>query len=177
MEEKTVASRTIYKGKVLDLKVDTVTLPNGKTTEREVVVHRGAVAVVAVNETGEIVLIKQFRYPTGKILWEIPAGKINAEEVPQDCAVRELAEETGFGAREWQHMATFYTTPGFSDELMYVYLARDLYTDKREMDDDEFIEIHPVPLENATEMIKSGEIADAKSIAGILLASLRIEAT
>ncbi len=173
MIEKTVSSKTIYKGKVLDLKVDTVRLPNGKTADREVVVHRGAVAVVAVTDNDEIILIKQFRYPTGKVLWEVPAGKIDAGEIPEDCAVRELAEETGFGARQWEHLSTFYTTPGFSDEIMYVYLARDLYIDERKMDDDEFIDMYRVPVKNAVEMVISGEISDAKSIAGILLAAAR----
>ncbi|WP_418792459.1 NUDIX domain-containing protein [Phosphitispora sp. TUW77] len=173
MNEKTVDSKTIYEGKILNLRVDTVTLPNGKPAKREVVVHQGAVAVAAVNENDEIILIKQFRYPAGKILWELPAGKIDSGEIPQECAIRELAEETGMGAREWQHMATFYTTPGFSDEIMHVYFARNLYPDRREMDEDEFLEIHLVPFENAIEMIKSGEIEDSKSIAGILLVSLK----
>ena len=174
MKEKTIASKTIYDGKILSLKVDTVLLPNGKETTREVVVHPGAVTIAAVTDNQEVIMIKQFRYPAGKILWELPAGKIDAGEDPKDCALRELAEETGFGARETKHISTFYTTPGFSDEIMHVFWAGNLYPDKKIPDDDEFIDIHKIPLKKAVEMVVSGEITDGKSIAGILLAKAHL---
>lgn len=171
MDETTVDSKLVFEGRVVNLKVDTVNLPNGKQAAREVVVHPGAVAVVAVTDADELVLIKQFRYPVGQVIWEIPAGKLEKGENPLSCAQRELAEETGHGADQWKHLSTFFTTPGFSDEIMYVYLATGLHTDKQIADDDEFIELHYVPFAEAVRMIADGEIKDAKSIAGILLAN------
>lgn len=170
MDETTVDSKLVFEGKVLNLKVDTVNLPNGKQAVREVVVHPGAVAVVAVTDADELVLIKQFRYPVGQVIWEIPAGKLEKGEDPLSCAQRELAEETGHGAEQWKHLSTFFTTPGFSDEIMYIYLASGLHTDKQTADDDEFIELHYIPFAEALRMISDGEIKDAKTIAGILLA-------
>ena len=170
MEEKNVESKLVFEGRVFSVKVDAVNLPNGKQASREVVVHPGAVAVVAVNENDELLLIKQFRYPVGEVIWEIPAGKLEKGESPIICAKRELAEETGHGAEQWKHLSTFFTTPGFSDEIMYIYLASDLITDKKTADDDEFIELHYVPFAEALRMIANGEIKDAKTIAGILLA-------
>ena len=170
MDETTVDSKLVFEGKILNLKVDTVNLPNGRQAVREVVVHPGAVAVVAVTDADELVLIKQFRYPVGQVIWEIPAGKLEKGEDPLSCAQRELAEETGHGAEQWKHLSTFFTTPGFSDEIMYVYLASGLHTDKQTADDDEFIEPHYISFAEALRMISDGEIKDAKSIAGILLA-------
>ena len=174
MREKRIESRSVYKGKILDLKVDTVVLPDGARTEREVVAHPGAVAVVSVTDDNEIVLIRQFRYPVDEVLWEIPAGKLEPEEDPLECAKRELSEETGFGAEEWQNMSVFYTTPGFSDEIMYLYSARGLYKDIREADSDEFIEVHKIPMDDVLEQIKSGVIKDAKTIIGVLLTKNRL---
>lgn len=170
MDETRIDSKVVFEGRMLTMKVDTVKLPNGKQAAREVVVHPGAVAVTAVNDKDEILLIKQFRYPVGRVLWEIPAGKLEKGEDPLICAKRELAEETGYGADGWQHLSTFFTTPGFTDEIMYVYLATGLYEDKKAADDDEFIELHYVPFSQALKMIFAGEIKDAKTIAGILLA-------
>lgn len=171
MLETKIQSKNVYQGKVLNVRIDTVILPDGNHSKREVVVHPGAVAIVAVNEKEEIILIKQFRHPVGQILWEIPAGKLEKGEDPDSCARRELAEETGFGATKWQKLSTFYTTPGFCDEIMYVYLATELYIDQQSTDDDEFIEVHRIPFAEALQKIKSGDIRDAKSIAGILLAA------
>jgi len=173
VQEKQVESQWIYRGKILDLKLDTVVLPDGKQTAREVVVHPGAAAVAALNDSGEVLLIRQFRYPAGEVLWELPAGKLERDEDPLECARRELAEETGYGAREWEHVSTFYTTPGFSDEIMYMYLARGLYQEKKSPDNDEFIEVHEMPLAKALELIRTGEIKDAKTIVGIFLAGQR----
>lgn len=170
MEERTIERKIVFEGRVLKLKVDTVELPNGQQTTREVVVHPGAVAVVALTEADEVLLIKQYRYPVGKVIWEIPAGKLEREENPLTCAQRELAEETGHGAAQWTHLSTFFTTPGFSDEIMHLFLARELFTDKKTADDDEFIELYTIPLAEALRMIAAGEIEDLKTIAGILLA-------
>lgn len=172
MQEDKIDGQVVYKGKIVDLKVDRVLLPNGKEAKREVVVHKGAVAIAAVTPDQEIILIRQFRYPAGEILWEIPAGKLEIGEDPEDCAKRELAEETGYGARVWKKLSTFYTSPGFSDEIMHLYLATDLYPKKLNADDDEFIEIYKIPYARAAEMIIGQEIRDCKTISGILMAGL-----
>lgn len=170
MIEKTIDSKVIYNGKFINLKVDTVKLPNGKESGREVVYHPGAAVVIAVTEKKEILLIRQFRYPVSEVLWELPAGKLEKNEDPLECAKRELAEETGFGAKEWQYLSRFYTAPGFSNELLHLFLASDLYTDKREADSEEFIELHKISYPKALSLISSGEINDAKTIIGIMLA-------
>ncbi len=174
MEEKKAAGEWLYRGKILDLKLDLVVLPNGRQTEREVVVHPGAVAVVAVNNKKRILLLKQFRYAVGQVLWELPAGKLEQGEDPLACAKRELAEETGYGAGKWEHLSTFYTSPGFCSEIMFLYLASDLSKDGRQADEDEFIEVRQIPLGQALKWIQGGKIKDAKTIAGILLAEHKL---
>jgi len=168
--EKTVSSKTIYKGNILNLRVDQVELPNGRQTSREVVEHRGAVAVVPLSDQGEVLLVRQYRHPAGEVLLEVPAGKLEAGEDPGLCAARELREETGYQAGEIRLLFSFYTTPGFSSEKMHLYLARGLQYRGQQPDEDEFIRLQPVPLETALEMVDRGEIADAKSIVGILAA-------
>jgi ADP-ribose pyrophosphatase len=170
VKETTIKSKLVFEGKMLKIKKDTVILPNGKQAAREVVVHPGAVAVVAVTDSGRLLLIKQYRYPVAEVIWEIPAGKLEKGEDPLICAKRELAEETGYGAERWTHLSTFFTTPGFSDEIMHVYLASGLEINEQTADDDEFIdEPYFVSFAEALGMITSGEIKDAKTIAGILL--------
>lgn len=175
LSEKSLSSEMIYKGKILNLRVDQVELPNGHRTAREVVEHNGAVAVVPVNDGNEIIMVRQFRYPAGQVLLEVPAGKLEKDESPELCAVRELREETGFEAGEMKMLLSFYTTPGFSNEKMYLYLARGLVYRGDRPDEDEFIHRQPVPLERALEMVDRGEIRDAKSIIGILAAKRELD--
>jgi ADP-ribose pyrophosphatase len=171
LEEKQIDSSLLYKGIIVDVKVDQVMLPNGKQTAREVVLHPGAVAILALNNAKEITLIKQFRYPVSSIIWELPAGKLEVGEDPLECAKRELAEETGLGARKWKKLSRFFTGPGFTNEVIHLFLAEDLCKEIKIADDDEFIEVHSIPFETAEKMIFSGEINDAKTIAGILMLS------
>jgi ADP-ribose pyrophosphatase len=166
--EKRISSETVYKGKILNLRVDSVELPNGKMVAREVVEHAGAVAVVALNDAGRLLLVRQYRHPVGRVLLEIPAGKMEKGEDPGLCAARELTEETGFRAGAIKRVVSFFSTPGFSDEILHVYLAGELSYAGENPDEDEFIQVEEVPLERALEMIVSGEICDAKSIIGIL---------
>jgi ADP-ribose pyrophosphatase len=173
--EKTLSSEMIYKGRILNLRVDQVELPNGHRTAREVVEHGGAVAVVPVNDSNEIIMVRQFRYPAGQALLEVPAGKLEKGESPEICAARELREETGFEAGEIRLLFSFYTTPGFSNEMMYLYLARGLVYRGDRPDADELIHRQPVPLERALEMVDRGEICDAKSIIGILAAKRELD--
>jgi len=168
MQEKTVETREVYRGKILNLHLDRVTLPNGKEAQREVVKHPGAVAVVARDENGHIVLVKQYRYPVQEIIWEIPAGKLEQGEDPLLCAKRELAEETGLAAENWRHLSTFYTTPGFSDEIMYLYLAEGLKEQSQDPDDDEFIEIKKFTGQEVRAMVTGNIIKDAKTLVGLL---------
>lgn len=166
--EKTINSEIIYRGKILNLKVDNVELPGGRQARREVVEHAGAVAVVAVDEEENVFLVKQYRYPVQEELLEIPAGMIEPGENPLQCAQRELEEETGIKALSWQFLFGFYSTPGFCDERLHIYLARDLQFVRQRLEADESIQVFKLPLGKAPEMIERGEIRDAKSIAGLL---------
>lgn len=169
--EKKLASRIIYSGKIINLRLDDVELPDGKLARREVVEYSGAVAVTALTSGGELVLVRQYRYPIGKESLEIPAGKIESGEDPLSCARRELREETGAEAAEWEFLCRFYSTPGFCTEEMHLYLARNLEFKGQQTDEDEFIQVEKVPLEQCLEMIASGVICDAKSIIGVLTVS------
>ncbi|MBE3588298.1 MAG: NUDIX hydrolase [Thermoanaerobacteraceae bacterium] len=168
--EKKVDSQMVYRGKILNLRVDTVIFPDGRTGTREVVEYAGAVAVVALNEAGEVFLVRQYRYAVGEELLEIPAGKMEHHEDPFMCAQRELAEETGLFAADWQMLCGFYSTPGFTTEKMHLFLARNLRQGKSHTDADEFIQVVKVPLGEAMNMLWRGEIRDAKSTAGLLAA-------
>lgn len=168
-DEKTMKSERVYEGKVINLRVDTVELPDRKYSKREIVEHSGAVAIIAVNSEGNIILIKQFRKPVEEVLIEIPAGRIEANEDPQHTALRELEEETGFKANKITKLVEYYSSPGFSNEVLHIYLAEELETGIAKPDEDEYIEIFPTDLEAAIEKIKSGEIKDSKAIVGILM--------
>lgn len=167
-KELMISSKKIYRGRIINLRVDEVSLPDGKTTNREVVEHAGAVAVVPVNEKGELLLVRQYRYAVGKTLLEIPAGKLNPGEDYASCAGRELTEETGYKAGNLKYLISFYTTPGFTNEQIHLFLATDLTLIKQNLDEDEFIDVETVSLKQALGMVLSGEIYDAKSVAGIL---------
>ncbi|MGO0121923.1 NUDIX domain-containing protein [Desulfothermobacter acidiphilus] len=169
--ERCLSSRTVFQGRLLKVRVDTVLLPDGRTSTREVVEYSGAVAIVPLTEAGEVVMVRQYRYPVGRELLEIPAGKIEKGEAPELCARRELEEETGWGAHSWRLMATFYSTPGFTSERMHLFLARQLYPAQRAPDRDEFLQAEQLPLDRALALIEQGEICDAKSICGLLWVS------
>ncbi len=170
VEEKTISSDRIYTGKTISLKVDTVEIDNKGYQKREIVEHSGAVAIVPINELNEIILIKQFRKPIEKVIWEIPAGKLEIHETPKDCALRELKEETGYSADNIKLIHKFYSTPGFSNQKVYMYLATGLTEGECKFDIDESIEIFRVSMDKAYEMVLNNEIEDSKTIIGILLA-------
>jgi ADP-ribose pyrophosphatase len=169
--EKTLQSKRVFEGRVVNLRVDTVELPNGKTTTREVVEHKGAVAIVPMLDNDKMILVRQFRQATGRVLLEIPAGGLEIGESPVQCAQRELVEEIGYYPEKLTEMFYSYLAPGYSSEKLHTFLASDLRKTETNMEADEFLEIVTVQLEEAVEMIRSGEVADAKSICGILLAS------
>ncbi|HAG12095.1 MAG TPA: ADP-ribose pyrophosphatase [Desulfotomaculum sp.] len=166
--EKVLSSDLVYKGKIINLKVDRVELSEGRSAVREVVEHDGAVAVVAVDSAENVLLVRQYRYPAGKELLEIPAGMVEQDEDPLSGAKRELAEETGARASSWQYLFGFYSSPGFCDEYLRVYLARELEFASQDLDEDESIELVKIPLGRVPEEIERGAIQDAKSIAGLL---------
>ncbi len=167
-EEKTLSSRLIYEGRVVKLRVDTVRMPGGRETTREIVEHSDCVAIVAVDDSGNVLLVNQFRKPVEKELLEIPAGGIEPGEDPVDCVCREMREETGFLPRKVERLGGFYSTPGYCTEYLYLYLATDLTSSPLNAEDTESIRLVRVPLSQIPSLITSGKICDAKSIAGLL---------
>lgn len=168
VEEKTISSDRIYTGKIISLKVDTVEVENKGYQKREIIEHGGAVGIVAINENNEVILIKQFRKPIEKVIWEIPAGKLEPGENPKECAIRELKEETGYEAQNLKLIHKFYTSAGFSNQKIFIYLATGLTMGENNLDNDESLEVYKINLEEAYNMVIKNEIEDAKTSIGIL---------
>ena len=169
-EEKTIHSEPIFTGKVISLKVDDVTLPNGAMSKREIINHPGAVAVIAITENNKILLVEQYRKALERSLVEIPAGKLELGEEPIVTARRELEEETGYTSNNFEFIQAFATSPGFADEVIHLYVAKNLKKLEvpAELDDDEFVELMEVSLEEAEAMVSDGRIYDAKTAFAIL---------
>lgn len=159
--------KEIYKGRIIDLTVDAITTASGIETVREVIHHTGGVALIPILPNGEILLVKQFRYPMQRSLLELPAGKIDPGEAPETTAARELEEEVGFTAGVLKKLSEFYTSPGFCDEKIFLYLATDLEPSQSMGDDDEEIEIASYTLGELRDLIERAEIVDAKTIIGV----------
>lgn len=166
--EKTLNKRMIYAGKILNLRVDEVMLEDGKVAKREIVEHRGAVVIVPVLNDGRIVMVRQYRYAAGEEVLELPAGTLEEGESPINCARRELLEETGYKAEEIKELISFYSSPGFCDEKIHLFLARDLREGEQKLESDERVKVEVYSIEELREKIKTGNLKDAKSIAGIL---------
>ena len=164
-----LSSRRVYDGALVKLDVDEVEEPGGVRATREVIRHQGSVAALAVKGDGSIVLVRQFRYAVGEALWELPAGKLDGDEKPEDGIQRELREEIGQRAERLEKIAFFYTTPGFCDEAMHLFRATGLRPDKAEADEDERIEIGTFTLDQARTMIATGELREGKTLVAILL--------
>ncbi len=165
--------RQIYRGRIVDLGIEQVTLPNGAQAALEVIRHQGASAVVAVDDAGRVALIRQFRHAAGGFIWELPAGVLDRPgETPEACAGRELLEETGLRAGRLTRLATILTTPGFTDERIHLFLAEELQVEQSAPEHDEVIaEIARTPLREALAMIRRGDIVDSKTICGLYLAA------
>jgi ADP-ribose pyrophosphatase len=166
----------MYTGKVISLDVDVVRFPDGSTGELEMIRHPGASAVVPFlndprGDDPQVLLIKQYRYAADGYLYEIPAGRLNPDEAPYDCAVRELKEETGCTALQMAPLFSFFTTPGFTDEKIHVFMATGLTAGETKHEADEFLDLQPMLLSRALEMVQSGEIMDAKTALGLLYAA------
>jgi ADP-ribose pyrophosphatase len=165
-----IEQRSIFTGRIFEARVDTVLMPDGSQLTREVVDHPGAVAIVPINDNSEVILVRQYRYPAGQRLLEIPAGTLEPDESPDATAQRELQEEIGFASRNLRALGAFFASPGFCTEFIYLYLARDPVPSKLEGDDDEDINVETIPLSRVDQLIRHGEIQDGKSIAGLLMA-------
>ncbi|MER1999052.1 MAG: NUDIX hydrolase [Lysinibacillus sp.] len=164
-EEKTIQSEVIFTGKVISLQVDDVSLPNGKMGKREIVKHPGAVAIIALTDDHKLVVVEQYRKALERSIVEIPAGKLEPGEAPEITARRELEEETGYGCEELQLLQSFYTSPGFADEIIHIFIARGLYVieDRAALDEDEFVELMEITLEEAQQFVREQKILDAKT--------------
>ena len=174
LAEIRLCGETVYRGRILDLEVDTVRLPNGSETVREVVRHRGAAVVLPLHEDGRVLLVRQYRSPSGEVLMELPAGKIDPGEGPEVCAARELEEETGWSAVEMHPLGSFLTTPGFTDELLHAFVATPLSAAAGvDRDSDEVIEVVEMELRELVEACRSGRIRDGKTLAALFLAQLK----
>ena len=175
--EQTLSTRMVFDGKIVRIRVDTVGLPSGREAVREVVEHQAAVVVVPIDQEDNILLVRQYRYPVGESLLEAPAGGVEDAETPEACAQREIREEVGYGARDLRPLAGFWLAPGYSTEFMHAFVARDLAPDRLEPDDDENILVERVPMSRVPDLIHSGEIRDAKTIAALLLVTSGFGAT
>jgi len=171
LKEEQVSSEEIFKGRVVHLFRDTVRLPNGKLTTREVMRHPGAVGIVPITDEGEVLMVRQFRYPFGRVLLEIPAGKLDPGEDCETCARRELSEETGAEAEELTYIGEYYPSVAILDENIRLYIARNLTYHAAHTDDDEFLELERIPLETLVDQVLAGEIEDGKTQVALLKAS------
>ncbi|AJA47993.1 ADP-ribose pyrophosphatase [Clostridium pasteurianum DSM 525 = ATCC 6013] len=168
LTEDTVCEKNLYKGKVIELYLQKVRLSNGKCSDREIVKHPGGVAIIAFKDKETILMVEQYRKPLERVLIELPAGKIELGERTEECGKRELEEETGYKAREFTYLGKIATSPGFCNEYIYFYKAEDLYKGKLDRDEDEFINIKEVKINDIKEMIIKGIIIDAKTISAFM---------
>lgn len=166
--EKTLSSQTVFEGKIITVKVDKALLPNGAEASREVVEHPGGVCILALREDGTVPLVRQFRYPLGDVMLELPAGKLEYGEEPRPAAIRELGEEVGLEPGELTDLGFIYVSPGFCGEKLHMYLARDVKTVPVHPDEDEFLDIVHLPFDQLAEMVMSGEITDGKTVTTVL---------
>lgn len=171
--EKTITTTPIFSGRVIDLVVKDVELPNGKMSKREIIKHPGAVAVIAITEEKKILLINQFRKPLDKMIVEIPAGKLEKGEDPLECGKRELEEETGYKSNNLEFVMSFYTSPGFADEIIYIYFTDKIELGEINRDEDEFIDVIEVTLPEAEQLIEDQIIHDAKTVFAIQYLKLK----
>jgi ADP-ribose pyrophosphatase len=174
LTEKPVKQDYIYKGKIINLRVDDALLPNGTTAKREIVEHPGGVCVAALTDNNELMFVEQFRYPYFEVVLELPAGKLEYGEDPFEAGKRELREETGATASEYEDLGKLYPTPGYCGEIIHMYLAKNLSFGEQDLDSDEFLEVKKIPLEKAFRMVMNNEIRDSKTQVGIVKAYYKV---
>lgn len=170
-KEKLIKTDKIFAGKIINVRVDSVRVTqNGNTATREIVEHPGGVGIVAVNDEGKVCIVKQYRRPFDDFVVEIPAGKLEWGEDHYECGRRELREETGYSAQSFVYLGEFYTSPGFCNEKIHIYLAQGLTAGENDLDEDEFVEVDWYTLEELVEMVMNNDIKDGKTAIGILKA-------
>lgn len=172
LTEKTLSSEKIFDGRIIHVRRDAIRLPDGGEATREVVDHPGGVCILALDEENRALLVSQYRYPYGKVLREVPAGKLEYGEDPTEAAIRELKEETGATAGDFRSLGELYPSPGYCGEIIRMYLARDLTFGETHLDEDEFLNLERIPFGELVEQVLSGEIKDAKTIAVVLKGKL-----
>lgn len=166
--EKFVRKKTVWRGRAVDFRVDTVRLPNGKLATREYLDHPGAVGVVPLLPGRRVVMVRQYRHPVREVTLELPAGKLDPRESPLACVKRELREETGYTARKIAPLIQYWPTPAFANEVLHLYVAEGLKAGKMDTDEDEFLECVTLPLRKALDLVRRGEIRDSKTVIGLL---------
>jgi ADP-ribose pyrophosphatase len=173
--EKQIETKTVYTGVIVNVRKDIAELQNGNKTAREVVEHPGGVGIVPVTQDNKVLMVRQYRYPVGEELLEIPAGKLDYGEDPFECAVRELSEETGCTAGKYVKLGAIYPSPGFCKETLHLYLALDLQYGEMHLDEDELLSVESVQIDTLVDMIMENKLADAKSVIGIMKAKKYLE--
>jgi ADP-ribose pyrophosphatase len=168
-------SETLLKGRAFLIRRDYLKTPDGNETKLDIIEHGGSVVLIPVDKDGNLVFVRQYRHAAGMDLLELPAGTLEKGEDPDDCAAREIREETGFAADKLEKIGAFYLAPGYSTEFMHVYLAQELRYDPLEADADEFLSVETISFEKALQMVEKGEIPDAKSLAALLLVKSRLK--
>lgn len=176
LKEHQTGSKLVFDGQILHLYHDDVALPNGQPAKREVIRHIGAVCVIPLTDDGRVVMERQYRYPVDRVILEIPAGKLDSkDEVPEEAIRRELEEETGYTAKEWINLGLFYPACAYSDEAIWMYLAKGLTRGDRHLDEDEFLDVELIPLKELVRQVMAGEIPDAKTQIAVLKAAIHEE--
>ncbi len=173
-KEKTMKSEKLYEGKIINLRIDTVELPDKKYSKREIVEHPGGVAIVGITDENKILLVSQYRKAVDRVLLELPAGKIEVNEEPKETAIKELKEETGYSTEKLEYLLEFYTSPGFSTEKVYIFLAENMEKGEQELESGEYIDVESYKIEDLIEMIENGDIIDSKTIIGIYAVKNRL---
>ena len=175
LEEKTISQEYKYRGRIVNLRVDQIELPDGKPAMREVVEHPGGVTIAALTDREELLFVRQFRYPYKEVVTELPAGKLEYGEDPREAAIRELREETGATAGVFEPMGNFYPSPGYCGEIIRMYFATELDFGGQDLDEDEFLEVERIPLKEAVRMAMAGELPDGKTQALVLRTYLYLQ--